>query len=86
MRFVYKFTPLKANQIARITSDFKMDLKNLFQPQSFAHATLCSFLVIPKFGIFSCGNKSSVHSLHLRSTKALFSSYIKITGESQLCM
>ena len=57
-----------------------------FQPQSFAQVILCSprFLVIPKFGIFSCGNKS--YPLHLSSTKALFSFYIKITGEGQLRM
>ena len=56
-------------------------LKNVFQPQSSAHVTLCSppFLVMPKFS-----NKSSVYSLHISSTKALFSFYIKITGEGQL--
>ena len=56
-------------------------LKNVFQPQSSAHITLCSppFLVIPKFS-----NKSSVYSFHISSTKALFSFYIKITGQGQL--
>ena len=55
-------------------------LKNLFQPQPSAHVTLCSppFLVIPNFS-----DKSSVYSLHISSTKAPFSFYIKITGESQ---
>ena len=63
-------------------------LKSLFQPQSFVHVTLCSpaFLVIPKFRIFFWGNKSSVYPLHLSSTKALFSFYIKIRGKGQLCM
>ena len=37
-----------------------------------------------KFGIFCCGNKSSVYPLHLSSAKAIFSFYIKITGEGQL--
>ena len=63
-----------------------MTLRSLFQPQSFARVTLCSppFLVIPNLGIFSCGNKSAVYPLHLSSTKALFSFYIKIKGEGWL--